>query len=506
MPTSDPIPVAQYLRMSTEHQQYAIENQSVAIADYAVKHGFVVTATYKDSARSGLVLRNRDGLAALLRDVMAKPAYKAILVFDVSRWGRFQDVDESAHYEFLCKSAGIPIHYCAEQFANDGSLTSLIVKSLKRAMAAEFSRELGEKVVVGKRRLVEMGFSVGGRATFGLRRSLVRADGSPGHLLRFGESKSLTTDRVVLVLGPPDEIATVKLIFKLVLEKRLDSEAIARFLNNASIGFINGAKWSRENVIDILRNPKYAGTNVWGRSTSRLRTPVRQIAKAHWITRPNAFPAIIDQRCFDRVQDLLDAWKWTDQELLDGLREVWRREGEVNQRTLCRVAYGPCFTTVLDRFGSFRTALKRIGYRAPNKIASAQRRKVALQNFHRKLIWRIARKFPGRLKVVKKARSLKRELLLDGRHRVALLLATAHFTSFQKSSWSMSPQTSERNILALCCLLSHNRKRVIGMYVAQSFPSRPKRITIHANDSSFVKLNSLSSFCKVMSAVIARTV
>ena len=80
--------------MSTEHQQYSIENQSVAIADYAVKHEFVVTATYKDSARSGLVLRTRDGLAALLRDVIAKAAYKAILVFDVSRWGRFQDVDE----------------------------------------------------------------------------------------------------------------------------------------------------------------------------------------------------------------------------------------------------------------------------------------------------------------------------------------------------------------------------------------------------------------------------
>jgi hypothetical protein len=31
-----------------------------------------------------------------------------------SRWGRFQDADESAHYEFLCKSAGIPVHYCAE--------------------------------------------------------------------------------------------------------------------------------------------------------------------------------------------------------------------------------------------------------------------------------------------------------------------------------------------------------------------------------------------------------
>jgi DNA invertase Pin-like site-specific DNA recombinase len=37
-----------------------------------------------------------------------------VLVYDVSRWGRFQDIDESAHYEFVCKQAGIKVAYCAE--------------------------------------------------------------------------------------------------------------------------------------------------------------------------------------------------------------------------------------------------------------------------------------------------------------------------------------------------------------------------------------------------------
>jgi hypothetical protein len=68
------------------------------------------------------------------------------MVYDVSRWGRFQDVDESAHYEFVCKRNGIKVAYCAEQFDNDGSLLSSIVKNIKRVMAAEYSRELGVKV------------------------------------------------------------------------------------------------------------------------------------------------------------------------------------------------------------------------------------------------------------------------------------------------------------------------------------------------------------------------
>jgi hypothetical protein len=34
-----------------------------------------------------------------------------ILVLDVSRWGRFQDIDESAYYEFLCRRAGMQVGF-----------------------------------------------------------------------------------------------------------------------------------------------------------------------------------------------------------------------------------------------------------------------------------------------------------------------------------------------------------------------------------------------------------
>ena len=71
MTASPLIPVAEYLRMSTEHQQYSFENQSTAIRIYAASHGFEVTRTYSDSAKSGLVLRRRAGLQQLLQDVVS---------------------------------------------------------------------------------------------------------------------------------------------------------------------------------------------------------------------------------------------------------------------------------------------------------------------------------------------------------------------------------------------------------------------------------------------------
>src|SRR5438309_886063 len=98
-----PVPAAQYLRMSTEHQQYSLANQAEAISRYAREQGFGVVKTYDDPGKSGLQLRHRKGLKQLLQDVVSGgQPYRAILVYDVSRWGRFQDTDEAAHYEFVC--------------------------------------------------------------------------------------------------------------------------------------------------------------------------------------------------------------------------------------------------------------------------------------------------------------------------------------------------------------------------------------------------------------------
>src|SRR5712664_1437464 len=165
---------AQYVRMSTDYQRYSIENQAAVIATYARLHDLSIVKTYRDAGESGLRLKNRAGLKALLDDVQSGRAnYRHILVYDVSRWGRFQDADESAHYEFICKKAGVRVEYCAEGFENDGSFVSTIAKSLKRAMAGEYSRDLSTKVFAGQCRLSHLGFFQGGLPSFGLRRYLI---------------------------------------------------------------------------------------------------------------------------------------------------------------------------------------------------------------------------------------------------------------------------------------------------------------------------------------------
>lgn len=223
---------AEYVRMSTDHQKYSTENQSERMREYAERHHMEIVRTYADEGKSGLRIDGRQALQQLISDVESCNAdFQVILVYDVSRWGRFQDADESAYYEYVCRRAGIQVEYCAEQFENDGSPVSTIVKGVKRAMAGEYSRELSSKVFSGQCRLIELGYRQGGPAGFGLRRMLIDQVGSIKGELTRGEHKSLQTDRVILVPGPPTAVATVNQIYNWFVNDGVSEQEIATRLN-----------------------------------------------------------------------------------------------------------------------------------------------------------------------------------------------------------------------------------------------------------------------------------
>src|SRR6202048_4553386 len=234
--TNGPSPAAAYVRMSTDHQKYSTENQLDTIRRYAEQRGFEIMRVFEDSGRSGLKIDGRDGLQALMHDVQSGTApFQAILVYDVSRWGRFQDADEGAYHEHLCSRAGIRVHYCAEQFDNDGSIGSILLKNVKRVMAGEYSRELSVKVFAGQCRLVEDGFRQGGPAGFGLGRQLIDENRAIKGELQRGDRKSLQTDRVVLSLGPQEEIDQVRRIYSMFVDEGLSEQEISLCLNREGI-------------------------------------------------------------------------------------------------------------------------------------------------------------------------------------------------------------------------------------------------------------------------------
>src|SRR6266481_1102685 len=212
---------AEYIRMSTEHQQYSIENQHDVIQRFADTAGLTIVRSFIDAGKSGVGIHGRDALQDLLRVVESGQAdFATILVYDVSRWGRFQDPDEGAYYEFRCIRASITVQYCAEQFPSDNAPMSAVLKSLKRAMAGEYSRELSAKVFAGQCRLITLGFRQGGIAGYGFRRLLVDQYGQHKGFLARGDRKSFQLDRVILTPGPTEEVAIVQRVYELFVSRQ----------------------------------------------------------------------------------------------------------------------------------------------------------------------------------------------------------------------------------------------------------------------------------------------
>ena len=293
---------AQYVRMSTDHQRYSIDNQAAEIARYAAAHGIKVVRSYEDWGRSGLTMKGREGLRRLINDVLSGEAgFQVLIVYDVSRWGRFQDADESAHYEYLCKRSGVQVTYCAEPFENDGSPMATVFKSLKRAMAGEYSRELSNKVHLGAMRNAERGLRQGGPAGFGLRRQMIDPDGNPVVVLECGQHKFLVSHHIVLVPGPRAEVKVVRWIFDRFVNKNDTRAGIARRLNARWLRNYTGSEWKASTVGEILTNEKYIGNNVWNRTGHRLKTPIKANPEAEWVRVDGAFEPIVTHDIFRRA-------------------------------------------------------------------------------------------------------------------------------------------------------------------------------------------------------------
>jgi DNA invertase Pin-like site-specific DNA recombinase len=359
------IRAAEYVRMSTEHQQYLTDNQSTAIHRYAEQRGYEIVRTYADEGKSGLNIGGRQALQNLLADVEAARAdFSVLVVYDVSRWGRFQDPDEAASYELRCRRAGVQVHYCAEQFENDGSIGSSIIKTVKRAMAGEYSRELSVKVFAGQANLIRLGFRQGGPAGFGLRRMLVDQSGTEKGLLGYGEHKSIATDRVVLVLGPNEEVAVVREVYRLFVEIGRTEREIADELNGRGIVTDLGRPWSRGSIHQLLINEKYIGNNVWARTSCKLKGAHVRNAPTEWIRADAVFAGIITAVQFEAVQAIIRerSARLSNDEMLDRLAGILECNGFLSGLIIDEAEGCPSSSSYRSRFGSLLRAYTLVGF------------------------------------------------------------------------------------------------------------------------------------------------
>lgn len=455
--------------MSTDHQQYSLENQKAVIQEYAASHGLSIGQTYSDPAKSGLTLRGRTGLCKLLQDVtQGKQRYSVILVYDVSRWGRFQDDDEAACYEFICRRAGISVRYCAETFTNDQTVSSTLMKGLKRAMASEFSRELGGQVFEAKARVAASGFWAGGRPPFGFRRYLVSSDSSCNQFLRRGERKNLRTDHVKLVPGPPKDVRCVRKIFRMARSGQMTYADMARALNRQ--GFCHaGRSWISTSVRNVLTNPAYIGYNVWAKTAQKMRGSTLRVPRESWIERKGSFEPIIGRKAFDHVQARIEKHRadrtWSEQRILAKMRELFRQKGEITLDLIDRIAGMPSSRTVRHRIG-YRRVLEITGCDSRGRFDRSDSAR-STRRIRDHLIDRIIAASAGRVTMALSPG--RRKLCVDGRLAIEVLICRSIRKPNGDIRWPLHAIIRERPRPVLLCRLNATNTGIHSMYFVPNF-------------------------------------
>ncbi len=465
--------------MSTEHQQYSTENQSDKIREYAARRGIEIVRTYADAGKSGLRIDGRASLQKLIKDVESGSVdFTIILVYDVSRWGRFQDADESAYYEYRCRRAGIQVAYCAEQFENDGSPVSTIVKGVKRAMAGEYSRELSAKVFAGQCRLIELGFRQGGPAGYGLRRVLIDQNGSIKAELTRGEHKSLQTDRVILMPGPEDEIRTVNQMYRWFIDDGLVESEIAGRLNGMKVRTDLDREWTRATVHEVLTNEKYIGNNIYNRISFKLKKLRVENTPDMWIKKVGAFESIVPSDVFYTAQGILRAraHRYTNEELIERLRTLYQNRGFLSGLVIDETEGMPSTSVYSHRFGSLVRAYEMVGFTPDRDYRYLETNKF-LRRFHPEIVNQTESQ------IASIGGSVRRDpatdlLRINDEFSISLVLARCQIPESGRNHWKVRFDTSLAPDITVAVRLDQSNQAALDYYLLPRLDFAQPRINL----------------------------
>lgn len=310
-----------YLRHSRENaQENSLEIQRQEIEKFAKKYNIEIIGEESDDGVSGLTA-DRPGFRNLFSKwVFNKdaPHIDFIIVYDMSRWGRFQDPNEAGYYAHQCQKRGITIQYVnrgklEEALDGDeqGQLLQHILTPTERFIAAQHSAQLSPKTWLGCVKVIEQGFSAGGSAPYGLMRLLLGEERNEKRevvqVMKRGDKKFLSNQRVKFTPATDQSAEVVRNIFAWFTKDRLGLEDVAKKLNSQSIPSPAGRKWNREKIMRILTREEYIGIRVYNKTWHRLKKGKKRAnPQSAWIRRIDAFPAIVSKEVFLQAQKRLD--------------------------------------------------------------------------------------------------------------------------------------------------------------------------------------------------------
>ncbi|PUB33716.1 DNA invertase Pin-like site-specific DNA recombinase [Elizabethkingia sp. YR214] len=300
--------IAYYRHSAEDKQENSVAIQREHTENFARENNIDIIHEESDEGKSGLTA-NRPGFERLFANWVENnnaPSFSYVLVYDVSRWGRFQDGDQAAYFVHLCKKHGKEVIYVSRGFPDQANqLFSSLETSIQRYMAAEYSRQLSDKVFHGCIKVSQQGYSAGGSAVYGMTRLLLDVNKEIIRPLKLGEHKQIANERVSFAPKNDETTVAVKTIYDLFVNKRYSISDIVNFLNEKEILSANGKLWDRSKIIKVLTQEAYIGTRIYNKTKGRLKQKIHSNPRSEWVVVPKAFKATIDEQVFIKAQERL---------------------------------------------------------------------------------------------------------------------------------------------------------------------------------------------------------
>ena len=288
---------AYYARVSTSRQENeeTIENQIMAVKEFAKEKGLIIAKEYLDEGWSGTILA-RPALDELRIDAHKK-IWEAVIIYDPDRLARKYSYQELVTDELT--EAGIQVLFVTiPPPENDTDRLLYGVKGL----FAEYERtRIAERFRLGKVRKARMGKYVNLQAPYGYDYIPIAKDQDAGLVIKEEEAEVIR--KVFHWIA--DEGLTIRAVIKRLYElkvypkkrKRLvwGSGPIGRLIRNES--YI-GKSYFNKNYAVVPENPKNNDHYKKVKKSSRRLRP-----KEEWIIIP--VPPILDDDLFYRVQQKL---------------------------------------------------------------------------------------------------------------------------------------------------------------------------------------------------------
>jgi DNA invertase Pin-like site-specific DNA recombinase len=300
--------IAYYRHSAEDKQENSVAIQRHHTEKFAREHNIEIIHEDVDEGKSGL-LANRPAFERLFADWIENPQaphFDFVLVYDVSRWGRFQDQDQAGYFVYLCKKRGKEVVYVSRGFPDStNQLISSLETSIQRYMAAEYSRQLSDKVFYGCIKVSEQGYSAGGKAVYGMARQLLDVNKKPIRILQPGEHKQIANERVSFTPKNDETTEIVRKIFYLFVKERCLIPDIIEYLNQNEMLSIADKFWNKSRIVKILTDETYVGTRIYNKIWGRLKQKSYRNPRSEWVVVPNAFEAVIDEQLFREAQERL---------------------------------------------------------------------------------------------------------------------------------------------------------------------------------------------------------